>query len=156
MSSQSLLLMLLLCGVVEWSSRAALADSPREPAVAGGELTVIVLGLQSDAGTVLTALFDSEEDFDALADPVRRGKLVIEERAARVSWTGLPAGEYALRLVHDENGNGEVDTNWVGIPTEPFGFSKDPVSRFGPPGFEGAKFTLGSEALTLRVRLQEF
>jgi uncharacterized protein (DUF2141 family) len=141
--------------VLGLASTVAFADEPEEGAAVGAELTVEVLGLESDEGTVMTALFDSQEAYDGPADPVRMARVDIDGKQARVSWAGLPPGEYALRIVHDRNANGEIDTNWVGIPTEPFGFSNDPVSRFGPPDFDAAKFSLDSEGLTVQVTLKE-
>ena len=48
-----------------------------------------------------------------------------------------------MNAFHDENGNGELDTNLVGIPSEGYGFANDPVIRFGPPDFEAAAVTVG-------------
>jgi len=52
----------------------------------------------------------------------------------------LPEGQYALAIYHDENGNDELDTNWLGIPKEPIGFSNSKMRTFGPPGFEDCAF----------------
>lgn len=58
-----------------------------------------------------------------------------------LTFEGLEPGEYAVAAAHDENANGEVDTNSFGLPTEPVGFSNDP-SLFGKPTFEQTKFTV--------------
>ena len=55
----------------------------------------------------------------------------------------LPAGRYAVKAFHDENDNGELDTNLVGIPSEGYGFANDPSTTFGPPDFEEAAVTVG-------------
>lgn len=131
--------------------QAASAEDP----VAGGELTVIVEGLGSDEGQVMMALFDSEASFDGPAEPVRKAKLAIEKHAAAQTWSGLSPGNYALRVFHDRNDDGELDSNWMGMPKEPFGFSQNPKLRFGPPSFEQARFELGAEPLIVKVRLRE-
>ena len=58
----------------------------------------------------------------------------------------LPPGRYAVNAFHDENGNGESDTNLLGIPAEGYGFANDPVIRFGPPDFEAAAVSVGENS----------
>jgi uncharacterized protein (DUF2141 family) len=61
------------------------------------------------------------------------------------STTALPAGTYALRVMHDRNGNQTLDSNLVGMPTEPWGFSNNAAGSFGPPGWDDARFELGDD-----------
>lgn len=65
----------------------------------------------------------------------------------------LPSGEYAVSLIHDENGNGRLDT-MLGIPREGFAFSRNPAIRLGPPRYDEARFSVGAArtSQTLRVR----
>jgi uncharacterized protein (DUF2141 family) len=65
----------------------------------------------------------------------------------------LPAGRYAVSLIHDENGNGKLDT-LLGIPKEGFAFSRNPPIRFGAPRYDDASFHVGESrsVQTLRVR----
>jgi uncharacterized protein (DUF2141 family) len=70
-------------------------------------------------------------------DPAARRMTVPTYLAATLQFDNLPSGTYALALIHDENGNGKLDT-MMGIPREGFGFSKNPVIRFGPPSFKSA------------------
>ena len=64
----------------------------------------------------------------------------------------LPEGPLALSLHHDANANGQMDTNAIGIPTEPYGFSNNAVGSFGPPRFEQAVFT-PTTGMTVKVRM---
>lgn len=57
--------------------------------------------------------------------------------------------------MHDENGNGKLDSNWLGIPSEPVGASNDARGQFGPPSFEDAAFELGPGDVTVTIRLHE-
>jgi len=59
--------------------------------------------------------------------------------------TDLPAGEYALAIFHDENNNGKLDTNWLGIPKEKVAFSKAKMKTFGPPKFKECAFKMSSD-----------
>ena len=61
--------------------------------------------------------------------------------------------EIAIRLFQDLDGDGELDKNAFGIPTEPFGFSNDPVIRFGPPSTKEILIDLRAKTFT-KIRMQ--
>jgi len=67
---------------------------------------------------------------------------------------GVPAGTWAVLAYQDENGNGELDRNLVGMPKEAYGFSRDARGRFGPPGFEDAAIEVGEAPAVASVRLR--
>lgn len=54
---------------------------------------------------------------------------------------GLPEGPLAISLFQDTNANGKLDSNALGIPREPYGFSNNATGNFGPPKFEQALVT---------------
>lgn len=92
-------------------------------------------------GTVLAAVFDKAEGFPrnpplrtALAQPVQ-GKAVVQ-------FAGLPAGDYAVSVILDENANFKLDANVFGVPTELFGFSRNARNPMGPPAFADAAFRI--------------
>ena len=58
-------------------------------------------------------------------------------------------GEYALTVLHDENGNGKLDTNLLGMPKEGYGVSNNAFRRFGPPRFREAKITVNGEPISV-------
>lgn len=66
----------------------------------------------------------------------------------------VPPGTWAVLAYHDENANGELDRNLVGIPKERYGFSRDARSKFGPPRFEDAVIELGDAPSVTIVRLR--
>lgn len=71
-----------------------------------------------------------------------------------VSVKDVPPGTWAVVAYQDENSNGKLDTNLLGIPKEPYGFSRDARSKFGPPGFEDAAIEIGDAPATAAVRLR--
>ena len=85
-----------------------------------------------------------------------RGAMVyidkVESRTA-LRFAGLPTGDYALALIHDENANARLDT-LAGIPREGFGFSRNPPIRFGAPRFAAARFTLTGDAQKQQIRMR--
>ncbi|WP_024538402.1 DUF2141 domain-containing protein [Comamonas badia] len=114
------------------------------------DLTVEVLGARSDKGTVDGALYADAASW--LKTP-RTGER--QPAAARVLlvYRDLPTGRYALSLFHDENGNGKLDSNVAGIPTERYGFSRDARGRMGAPDFDAAAIDLqGDTTVTVHLR----
>lgn len=112
---------------------------------AQNKLTVQVLGVTSDTGNIMVAVYDKEDGF------LKKGKALVGTSTRAVSGTtelhinDLPEGQYALAIFHDENGNEELDTNWLGIPKEPIGFSNSKMKAFGPPGFKDCAFHIKAD-----------
>jgi len=134
---------LLACAVVGHSARAQSADAP------DGTLTVHVDGLDSNEGTVRAEL-TTAQNYDGDGN-VRAATLSIKDGTARWTIDDVPPGTYAVRLYHDENDNGELDTNIFGVPQEPFGFSNNARGSMGPPDFEEAAFTVASDSLSMTI-----
>jgi uncharacterized protein (DUF2141 family) len=102
---------------------------------------VHIEGLHSDRGQVICALFATADDFPKRIDRAfARTPAQILAGHATCEFLGVPAGVYAISVFHDENGNGKLDTNWLGIPREGVGASNNPVHRMGPPKFTAARF----------------
>lgn len=87
--------------------------------------------------TLYIALFDTAEAFSA-GRAVLSQKVEMVEGTARWVFNGMPPGRYAVKSFADQNGNGKLDTNLFGLPTERYGFSNNARGRMGPPGFDDA------------------
>lgn len=138
-----LVFLLLFCPAI------VVADAPPT-------LTVHVVGLKSSSGRVGCSVYDAAhaKAFPTDADAARARKWAsIAAGSATFSFDGLSAGTYALACFHDENANGKLDTNWLGIPNEGVASSNDAKGRFGPPKFDAAKFVLNGAPLALTVRM---
>ncbi len=118
----------MVAGLVMFAAHAAMA--------ADVKFDVVVSGAKSDAGKVLVRISATEAQFDSKQPGVRDVVAQLKDGKATVRFEGLPAGKYAITVVHDANGNGKLDSNMIGMPTEAFGFSNNPVIRFGPPAFK--------------------
>jgi uncharacterized protein (DUF2141 family) len=124
-------------------------------AVREGEIEVTITGFESDAGLAKLALFDSAAGFPSKAENgVRRMETGISNRVAKFVLKNVPYGHYAISVYHDENANGKLDRNFLGIPSEGFGASNDATGLFGPPKFEEAMFELASKKKTLTIKIQ--
>ena len=122
------------------------------PTAAAADLTISISNLSKPEGEVRWVLFDSEEGYKTDAGPLLTARSRVDGDTLRVTVHDLPAGQYAVKLYHDENGNGELDSNMLGIPVEGYGFSNN-AGRFGPPSFEDAAVTLEDDLhIDIRVR----
>jgi uncharacterized protein (DUF2141 family) len=139
-----------------FSSAVAIA-ALAEPAATGGGvgvLTVVPLGLEKNQGSVMISLINSEAAFDDDEKPLRSAIVKVENKRARAVFEDVPHGDYAVKIFHDENSNQKLDTNFVGMPKEMFGFSNNALGRFGPPSYEQARFRFDSEAVTVEIEMR--
>lgn len=116
-------------------------------------IRVSVTGFRNDTGHLGCALFDRSNGFPfADAKAMRLQDVRIEQGRGECSFAGLPKGAYAIAVMHDENNNAKLDTNFFGIPTEGFGFSnKARAHTFSPASFEEARFFYSGGALTSSI-----
>jgi uncharacterized protein (DUF2141 family) len=122
-------------------------------AVGTSELSVEVSHLRSAKGTVRVCLTADPDNFPACVDDARATTRSIPASMTSIRFDGLPRGNYAVAVIHDENSNHKLDT-FAGIPREGFGFSRNPSVTFGPPRFAAARFTLTSDADVQQVRMR--
>lgn len=122
-------------------------------AVGTGELSVDVANLRSHKGFVRVCLTADPQNFPACIDDAQAVTRSIPASATSIRFDGLAHGDYAVAVIHDENGNRKLDT-FAGIPREGFGFSRNPPVTFGPPRFSAARFTLTGDAETQQVRMR--
>ncbi len=118
-----------------------------------GRLDIVVEKLRSAKGLVRVCLTADPDNFPACVDDARAITRNVPARETRIDFTGLPRGQYAFAVIHDENSNARLDT-FAGIPKEGFGFSRNPAATFGPPRFAAARFALDSDAEMQQVRMR--
>ena len=104
-------------------------------------LQVELTGLRNDKGHVLASLYNSAKGYpDDPAKAFRKQKILIRNRKATLTFSSIPEGTYALAILHDENDDLKMNTNWIGLPREGYGFSNNVMGTFGPPSFTKASF----------------
>ena len=113
---------------------------------------VTEFNIRQTQGTLYVSLYKDAQGFNANNNFVKREKLSIDKNTVHIKFTGLPAGEYALKAYQDVNDNGKLDFNGM-IPTEPFG-SSSKSKELTPPDFTDAKFTLNKN-LKIQIQLLE-
>jgi uncharacterized protein (DUF2141 family) len=116
------------------------------PLFAQQKNTIIEISLsnqKSSSGKIFLAIYDNEKSFGTPEKAV-----FLKTFPAKIPFLEsfeLKSGEYAFAVFQDLNENGKLDKNWVGIPIEPYGFSNDPVIRFGPPSFNDCLLKLSRQ-----------
>jgi uncharacterized protein (DUF2141 family) len=139
------------------SQRAAI--EPAEPVIVGlGTVLVEIGGLRNTNGRVNVSLFAGADGFPQDTAAVFKSATlqVTAGREVAVRFDDLSFGDYAVAVLHDENGNGVMDTGFLGIPSEGFGFSNNPRPGFGPPSFQSCKFGLDRHEVTVRLEVRYF
>ncbi|WP_209986371.1 DUF2141 domain-containing protein [Azospirillum picis] len=110
---------------------------------AAGELRATVRNIKPNQGRVMVALFDSDEA--RRAERPWAGYFVAAAAPNMVVvFADLPPGRYGLVAFQDLDGDGKLEKNLLGIPREPYGFSRNAPARFGPPSFEDSAVTVGA------------
>jgi uncharacterized protein (DUF2141 family) len=130
------------------------------PALAFGQaacpgIHVTILNIRNSTGTVACALFESPDGFptDYLRKATNVMVIKVRKGQARCDFEDIPAGTYAMAVIHDENMNGKLDSNRRGIPREGYGFSNDVTGAMGAPSFSAASFPYNGENLDLTMSL---
>ncbi|MEB3831057.1 DUF2141 domain-containing protein [Phormidium sp. CCY1219] len=123
-------------------------------ALDAGQLTVEVDGLTNQQGNICLTVFSRSDGFpkDAMK-ALKASCFPISQTPLTLTLDGLNFGNYAVALFHDENADGELNTNQIGIPQEGFGFSNNPPILTGPPQFRDATFFLAGQNTTIRIDL---
>lgn len=145
---------------VRYVALGAVLVSASLPAIAHAQsscpgIHVKILDIRNSVGTVACALFESPEGFptEFLLSATNIAMIKIRDTQARCDFLDIPAGTYALAVVHDENMDGKLATNWLGIPTEGYGFSSGAKATMSAPSFEAARFSYNGEDLDLTIGL---
>jgi uncharacterized protein (DUF2141 family) len=109
-------------------------------------------GLRNDKGQVVCDLHSSADGFPKNGDKaVAHAKSPISSGHAVCDFPDVKEGTYAVAVFHDENSNGKLDTNFMGIPREGVGASNNAKGHFGPPKFNAAAFRYSSGRLELKI-----
>lgn len=116
---------------------------------------VKILDIRNSEGGVACALFESPTGFptEFLQSATHIMIIKVRDTQARCDFEDIAPGTYALAVIHDENMNGELDANWLGIPTEGYGFSNDAKALLGAPTFSAASFPYNGGNLDLTISL---
>lgn len=138
---------------VSLATAALLAALIAAPAAHAADLTLTLTDIRAQTGIIKIGLVNSVEAWNGAAPPVQTTGGPPSGEVQTFTFKDLAPGTYALMITHDENGNGKLDTNALGMPLEGFGFSNNPrVMR--KPTFAEAQFTVGADDVVVAVELR--
>lgn len=119
-----------------------------------GTLHLEVANIQTANGSLRIGIFNKADGFPAdqsvfqgLVVPITRTGIV------KVSVPNLPFGEYAIAFHQDLDGSGKINTNFLGVPQEPYAFSNNPPAKWRQPKYEQARFNFTTDGQVLNVHL---
>lgn len=116
-------------------------------------LEVEITDIRSSEGQLMVAVHASAEGWDGKAAPVAAQLHAPSGERALLSFEGLAPGNYAVQVMHDQNGNGKLDANFMGMPIEGYGFSNNPeVMRKAT--FDEARVEVGEGGTRIQLRLR--
>lgn len=115
-------------------------------------VNINVSNIKEPTGKLRVAVYSGKDNYqkNALIDT----SFVAGEQSSKTIRLQLPKGEYAIGVFHDLNENEELDKNFMGIPTEGFGFSNKSMGTLGPPSYEDTKFAVEKNGTSVEVNLK--
>ena len=126
---------------------------PASRAAETSSLTVTFSGIKATTGAILFTVVNSEAAYGDKAPASAQGMLPVSTNSASKVLSGLAPGRYAIKAFHDVNGDGKMNANPFGIPSEPFAFSNNAVGNMGPAKWDDASFDVkagdNTHAITL-------
>jgi uncharacterized protein (DUF2141 family) len=129
---------------------AAPAAEPR------ATLTVKVIDLRNHKGDLIFGVFKTAAGFPSVKAKAVDWQVKAADADSVTFTVDLPPGKYSASVLHDENRNGQIDRNALGIPVEGYGVTNNPKPKLRAATFEEARFTLPAEGAKLTISLQYF
>lgn len=120
-------------------------------------LTIDVDGLRNRKGQVCLSVFAASIGFPSkTTNAVQSQCIKITDASLRVTLGQLQPGSYAVAVLHDENNDRQANRNFLGIPKEGFGFSRNPAIHFGPPKFAASAVPVMGSSTNIQIQLKYF
>ncbi len=132
---------------------ALFVSSSCSASAADGALVVTISDIRNPGGHLLVSVESSAQGWDGDGESVAVARIAAQPGDVVQRFEDLPPGSYAVQVMHDENDNGKLDSNFIGIPSEGYGFSQNP-SVMRRATFEEARFALPAEGAAITVRLR--
>ncbi len=118
-------------------------------------LQIDVSGMRTTKGVIAITIYpDDSAHFLDGAYKLARQHMPVTRPVTHACFAFTEPGNYAVALFGDENENGHFDTNFLGIPTEGYGFSNNPKLLLGPPKLNQVRFSAhrGDNAIAVQMK----
>ena len=123
-------------------SAAATAGASPTGLPSAGTLSIRVGNVDARGGVLRLGLYDAQGYPDDKSAPVASADVRAQAGETIIVLRDIPPGIYAIEAYQDINGNDKMDTSWIGLPEEPFGFSRDASPHLHKPRFQNVQFTV--------------
>ena len=135
---------------------ASLLSDPPATQPAPATLTIDVADLRNARGELRVGVFDRDRGFPRSRDGAILWRSVAAGAAEKSMRIDLPPGRYAVVVLHDENSNKKLDTNFIGVPKEGYGVTNNPKPALRAATFKEALFRLPPQGKRMMVSIQYF
>ena len=116
-----------------------------------GKIIINVSNINNNKGQILVLLYNSEDKF--LNEAYLKKTSEIKNNKSQIIINNIPNGTYAFAIIHDENKNGKLDFNFLGIPSEDVAASNNASGFMGPPSYNDSKFIVTSDIVTQNIKM---
>lgn len=117
--------------------------------------TIVVSNIKSKKGQLMIGFYDNETSYNEKKNPIFKKKVAIDKQSqVSVVFDNIPSGKYAISVYLDENENNEMDTNFLGIPKEQYGFSNNVLPATRAANFNEAVFEITNKSEEIPIRLK--
>ncbi len=116
------------------------------------QLTIKISNIEKIQGEIKVGIFNTDTHFLKEGKALKTYSVKVDKNTASFTISDLPKGEYAVSMYHDVNSDNKMNTNLIGIPKEPYGFSNNVKPIMSAPKFNDCKFNF-EENTTLNIKL---
>lgn len=143
--------------ILSLTSALLLATTITDFPIDSSTLNLSIQNIEKATGNIMVAVFEGEDNF-LKDDKAVASKIALVEKMGtlKISFPNLPHGEYSVAVYHDVNGNQKLDTNFFGVPTEPYGFSNNARSKWGAPKYNVARFQLNQLEQNMVINVKKW
>lgn len=150
-------LLLLAAGCTPEATSAAPSEATAvNPSAPPVKVTIHVTDLRNHKGQLIFGIFKTKDGFPSKQEKSVNWQVTKIDQDKVVFVAELPPGEYGASVLHDENGDNDLDTNLIGIPTEGYGVTNNPKPKFRAATFKESVFTLPADGAELTISMQYF
>lgn len=118
------------------------------------EIKVTVENIKNTKGKLYIGLYNQSKGFRDVSKTYKDIKMHIKGKNASYIFKDISKGTYAISVFHDENSNGKLDKNILGIPQEAYGFSKNIRHLLGPADFDETSFIVDKNK-NIRIKVEQ-
>lgn len=113
-------------------------------------VTLEITNIEKVQGTVRICICNQPDQF--LRNCFSSKNVQVDSKKLLVLLDEVPEGPFSISVFHDENDNSQLDSGLFRIPKEPYGFSNNPSSTFGPPSYEKCLVGLDTKTITIKLK----